>query len=378
MPRQILSIPVVLLLTCGLVADAAELAQRGKTPVQKSAYGQMPDGTAVDLYTLTNAQGVVAKVITLGGIITELHVPDRNGKLGDVVLGCDDLQTYLAGHPHFGCITGRFANRIAGAKFTLDGKDYSLFVNNGQASLHGGKKGFDKYVWKAAPVDGKTAVRLTHTSPDGDEGYPGTLNIAVTYTLTDKNELRIDYEATTDKATPINLTNHSYFNLGGHQSGNILDHEATLFADNYTPSDTGLIPTGKIAPVKGTPLDFTKPMKIGARIDELKGKDLPGGYDHNFVINNGGRALTLAALVYDPKSGRGMETHTTEPGIQLYTANFLKAQKGKGGAVYGQHGAFCLEAQHYPDSVHHDHFPSVILRPGQTYRQTTVYAFSTR
>ena len=370
----------VLLSLGGAVVPTAEGGGPMKPSVQRSDYGKMPDGTAVDLYTLTNGKGAVAKVITLGGIVTELHVPDRDGKLGDVVLGCDDLKTYLAGHPHFGCITGRFANRIAGAKFTLDGQEYTLLANNGRNAIHGGKKGLDKYVWKAAPVetaDG-AGVRLTHTSPDGDEGYPGNLRVTVTYTLTDKNALRIDYEATTDKATPVNLTNHSYFNLAGHNGGDILGHELSLFADRYTPSDKELIPTGAIEPVKGTPLDFTAPAKIGARIDQLKGEGKPGGYDHNFVINNGGKALTVAALAYDPRSGRGMEMHTTEPGVQLYTSNFLKSQKGKGGAVYGPHAAFCLEAQHYPDSVHRDNFPSVILRPGQTYRQTTVYAFTAK
>jgi aldose 1-epimerase len=367
----------VLGLTAAVVAGPAE---GGKSAVQKSAYGTLDDGTAVDLYTLTNSNGLVARVITYGGIVTELHVPDRDGKRGDVVLGCDDLKTYVAGHPFFGAITGRFANRIAGARFTLDGKEYKLFANNNGNSLHGGKKGLDKVVWKAQPVESKDgpALRLTYTSPDGDEGYPGNLSLVVTYTLTNRNALRIDYEATTDKATPVNLTNHSYFNLAGHNSGDVLGHELTLFADRYTPSDASLIPTGKIESVKGTPLDFTKPTRIGERIEQLKGPGKPGGYDHNYVINGGGKELARTAVVFEPKSGRLMEMHTTEPGVQLYTGNFLKDQKGKGGAVYQQHGGFCLEAQHYPDSVHHDNFPSVILRPGQTYRQTTIYSFSTK
>ncbi len=378
--RRVVCVTAVLILGLAAAAPAAERAKGGKPTVKKSDYGKLDDGTAVDLYTLTNGNGAAAKVITLGGILTELHVPDRDGKSGDVVLGCDDLKTYAAGHPFFGALTGRYANRIAGGKFTLDGKDYTLFVNNGPNSLHGGKKGFDKAVWHAEPRDTKdgASLRLTHTSPDGDEGYPGNLKVAVTYTLTDKNELRIAYEATTDKATPVNLTNHSYFNLGGHASGDVLGHEVTLMADNYTPGDKDLIPTGKIVPVKGTPLDFTSPAKIGDRIAQLKGEGLPGGYDHNYVINGGGKSLVLGARVHDPKSGRVLEMRTTEPGVQLYTANFLKDQKGKGGAVYAQHAGFCLETQHYPDSVHHDNFPSTILRPGQTYRQTTVYAFSTK
>ena len=370
---------VVLLLGMATAADSKQEGSKSvQAGIEKSVFGKTADGTSVDLYTLTNKNGLRAKIITYGALLTELHVPDRDGKFADVVLGFDDLKSYLGGHPFYGATVGRYANRIANAKFTLDGKEYTLFVNNGKHSLHGGKKGFDKVVWKAeeAKAEDGLAVRLQYTSPDGEEGYPGTLATTVTYTLTNDNALRIDYSATTDKATPVNLTNHSYFNLAGHGAGEILDHEVTILADNYTPADETLIPTGKIAPVKGTPLDFTTPHKIGARINEIKAD--PMGYDHNFVLNSGGKSLSLGARVYEPKTGRVMEMLTTEPGVQLYTGNFLDGSKGKGGAVYKQHAAVCLEAQHYPDSVNKPEFPSPILRPGKTYQQTTMYRFSTK
>jgi aldose 1-epimerase len=315
--------------------------------------------------------------MTYGGIVTELHVPDRAGQLADVVLGFDGPQGYLAGNPpYFGAICGRVANRIAGAKFTLDRKEYTLAANNGPNSLHGGRKGFDKVLWKAEPAPG-TAVKLSYLSRDGEEGYPGNLSTAVTYTLTDGNELKIDYAATTDKATPVNLTNHSYFNLGGAASGNILGHELMLAADRYTPVDDSLIPTGELKPVRGTPFDFTKPTLIGARIDQVKGD--PGGYDHNYVLNSGGQTLTLAARAVEPKSGRVLEMFTTEPGVQFYTGNYLDGSvKGKAGVAYQKHQGFCLEAQHFPDTVHHANFPSIILKPGKTYTQRTVYKFSAR
>ena len=374
MPRCVLSATVALFL--GLAAGAAEPAKGGKATVQKTDYGTLADGSAVDQYTLTNAHGLIAKVITYGGILTELHVPDKDGKITDVVLGCPDLKTYEAGHPHFGAITGRVANRIANAGFTLDGHDYKLAANNGPNTLHGGKKGFDKYVWKAEPVDARhgAAVRLTRTSPDGEENFPGKLKVAVTYTLTDKDELRIDYEATTDKTTLVNLTNHTYFNLAGHDSGTILDQEMMIAADQYTPGDATLIPTGKIESVADTPFDFRKPARIGARFKELK--DKPVGYDVNYVLNAHGKLSELAARAHDPKSGRVLEMYTTEPGVQFYTSNSLNRQKGKGGATYAQYAAFCLEAQHYPDAVHHENFPSIVLKPGETYKQTTVYKFS--
>jgi aldose 1-epimerase len=360
-------------LTGGPQAKGGEKVQAN---IQKMDFGKTSDGTPVDLYVLTNAKGMKAKIITYGIIITELHVPDKNGNTEDVVLGFDNLESYLAGHPFFGAIAGRVANRIAKGKFTLNGKEYKLFVNNGPNSLHGGRKGFDKVVWKGGPVKGANgaAVQFTYRSPDGEEGYPGNLDTTVTYTLTDQNELKIDYVATTDKPTPVNLTNHSYFNLDGAKTGNILGHELMLAADKYTPTDDTLIPTGEIKPVKGTPLDFTTPTVIGARFDQLKSD--PPGYDHNYVLNSEGKSLALAARARGPKSGRVMAMYTTEPGVQLYTGIHLNGKpKGKGGVVYQRYHGFCLEAQHFPDSVNHPNFPSVILDPGKTYKQTTVYKF---
>jgi aldose 1-epimerase len=341
-------------------------------------FGKTPDGTPVDLYVLTNGK-ITAKVMTYGATLTELIVPDRNGRLADVVLGFDNLAGYLAGHPYFGATTGRVANRIAKGQFTLDGKEYKLALNNPPNALHGGIKAFDKVVWKAQDVSGQAgpAVRFSYVSPDGEEGYPGSLSVSVTYTVTPENELKIDYSATTNKATPVNLTNHSYFNLAGPASGNILGHELMLAADQYTPGDDTMIPTGEIKSVKGTPLDFTNPTKIGAHIAEIPGE--PGGYDHNYVLRGGGQAPALAARVSEPVTGRVLEMFTTEPGVQFYTANFLDGSlKGKGGVVYKKNQAFCLEAQHFPDSVHHANFPTTILRPGEKYSQTTIYKFPTK
>lgn len=341
--------------------------------IAKSKFGNMLDGSPVELYTLSCGD-VTCKITNYGGIITELHVPDKNGKSGDVVLGFDNFQQYLtANHPFLGTIVGRYANRIAKGKFTLDGKTYSLAINNGPNHLHGGLKGFDKMVWKAVAVESKDApaLKLSYTSPDGQENYPGTLKMMVTYTVT-KNEVRIDYEAETDKATPINLTNHSYFNLAG--SGDIFGHELMVNAKEFTPSDDTLIPTGEIKSVQGTPLDFTEPKAIGKDFEKVV--NLPHrGYDHNFVLENGGK-VELAARVFEPKSGRVMEVLTDQPGIQLYTGNFLDETRGKGGSVFGRNGGFCLETQHYPDSVNHPNFPSTILRPGEKYRTTTVHRFS--
>jgi len=385
MPRRYFSATAMVIVLAAVLpaTEATDGQEKGsekmKPSVEKKLFGKTSDGTAVDLYVLTNANGMKAKVMTYGAILTELDVPDRDGKLGDVVLGFDNLQSYLAGHPHFGATTGRVANRIAKGKFSLDGKDYTLAVNNGPNSLHGGLKGFDKVVWKAQPNETPDAagVQLTYVSRDGEEGYPGNLTTVVTYMLTNQNELRIDYKATTDKPTPINLTNHSYFNLAGPQSGDILDHELELEADEYTPADDTLIPTGEIRSVKGTPLDFTKATKIGSRIAQVA--DKTGGYDHNFVLRSKGKKLELAARVHDPKTGRLMEMSTTEPGVQLYTANFLDGKlKGKDGVAFKKHQAFCLEAQHFPDSVNHPKFPSIILRPGETYTQTTVFKFSVK
>lgn len=340
-------------------------------------WGRTSDGQNVRLFTLRNRHGMVAKITSYGAILTELRVPDRQGKAANVVLGFDNLDQYLKGHPAFGAVIGRVANRIGNARFTLDGKEYPLAANNGANHIHGGRKGFDKFVWNAeatTSTDGASAV-FSRLSPDGEEGYPGNLKVKVTYTLTDDNELRIDYEATTDKPTPINLTNHSYFNLAG--SGDVLGHELEIAADQYTLSDEELIPTGELAPVRGTPLDFTKPEKIGARIQQLKPQ--PNGYDHNYVIRGGGSPLAFAARAYEPSSGRVLETWTTEPGVQLYTANWLDGKmKGVDGVTYVQHAGFCLETQHYPDSINKPTFPSVVLRPGQKFQSTTAFRFALR
>jgi aldose 1-epimerase len=338
-------------------------------------FGKTPDGTPVELYELTNGR-ITAKVMTYGGIVTELNVPDRQGNAADVVLGFETLDAYIARNPHFGALTGRVANRIAGASFTLDGKEYKLAANNGPNTLHGGKKGFDKVVWKAEDVSGPAgpAVKLTYVSPDGEEGFPGKLSVAVTYTVTQDDALKIDYSATTDKPTLVNLTNHSYFNLAGQTGGTILDHEMMIAADQYTAADDAYIPTGELKSVQGTPLDFTSPKALGARIAQIKGE--PGGYDHNYVIRPDKRSPALAARVREPSSGRVMEVFTTEPGVQLYTGNFLDGSVMGKGVVYKKHTGFCLETQHFPDSPHHPEFPSIVLRPGATYKTTTIYKFS--
>jgi aldose 1-epimerase len=361
-----------------LAAGAVLAADTPKAGITQKPYGKMPDGTAVEEYTLTNKNGVTMKVITLGGIVTELHVPDKDGKFADVCLGCSNLEEYLEGHPFFGAIAGRVANRIAKGKFTLGGKEYTLATNNGPNHLHGGMVGFDKRVWKAAPADlgDRKSLVLKYTSKDGEEGYPGNLDVTVTYVLNDANEWHISYKATTDKATPINLTQHAYFNLAGHASGTILDHLLTISADYYTPTDDTLIPTGKIDPVEGTPFDFRVPTPIGKNIKAIKAD--PQGYDLNYVLRGEAGELRAAAEVREPKSGRVMKVRTTEPGVQFYSGNFLDGkQKGKGGVKYSQYAGFCLETQHYPDSINQKAFPSVVLEPGKTYTHTTVYAFST-
>lgn len=348
--------------------------------VKKEKYGTTPDGQQVDLYTLTNSHGIEVQVINFGGIITSIRVPDRDGKVADIALGFDNLEGYLENKPYFGAIIGRYANRIANGKFTLDGKEYVLAKNNGTNSLHGGIKGFNKVVWTAEPFHEPQGegVKLTYLSKDGEEGYPGNLKVKVSYTLTDKNELIIDYEATTDKATPINLTNHSYFNLAGEGNGDVLAHQLQLNAESFTPIDKNLIPTGKIQPVKGTPLDFTQTTAIGARInDPYEQLVIAHGYDHNFVVNRKKDGLQFAARVHEPKSGRVLEVYTTQPGIQLYTGNFLDGTVvGKHGHAYKQREAFCLETQHYPDSPNHPGFPNTILRPGHAFHSQTVFKFS--
>jgi aldose 1-epimerase len=347
---------------------------------EEKPYGKLPDGTPITEHTLKNKAGVTAKVITYGGILTSLTVPDKDGKFADVVLGCDTLEGYSKDHSYFGANVGRCANRIANASFTLDGKEYKLFANNGKHSLHGGKVGFDKVVWKSEPVmtDAGPGVKLSYVSKDGEEGYPGTLNLTVIYTLTNGNALKIEYQATTDKPTVCNLAHHSYFNLAGHNSGNILDHELQVMAKTYTPGDDTLIPTGEIAPVAGTPFDFTALTPIGKRIKDIK--TTPPGYDLNYVIENPKtERLVTAAVVREPKSGRTMTVRTTEPGIQFYTGNFLDGKTaGKGGAVYNQYGALCLECQKFPDAIHKmgkEGWASPVLRPGETYKVTTIYDF---
>jgi aldose 1-epimerase len=343
--------------------------------LERSVFGTLENGAQVHEFKLINKQGALAKVVTYGATLTELSVPDRTGKLGDVVLGFDRLQGYRGRHPWFGSTVGRVANRIANGKFTLDQKEYSLELNNPPHHLHGGTRGLSHVIWDAEPLPGQEAVRFSYHSPDGNQGMPGNLDVTVTYCLTDRNELRLDYTAQTDAATPINLTNHSYFNL---DAGNdILGNVLYLNADYYTPVDATLIPTGEIAPVKGTPLDFTQPRMIGERIAQMKGD--PGGYDNNFVVNGRSGELRLAARVSDPGSGRQLEAWTTEPAIQFYSGNFLDGSiTGKRGVVYGKHSGFCLEAQHFPDSVNHPNFPSTILRPGKVYRQVTIYRFAVK
>ena len=337
----------------------------------------MPDGVAVLQYRLVNNHGLACKVITYGGIITELHVPDRTGGSGDIVLGCDTLEGYLKPTPYFGAIVGRVGNRIARGRFNLDGREYILAVNDGPNHLHGGLQGFDKRVWLSRYLETKTgpALELTYRSPDGEEGYPGNLDVTVVYHLTDRDELRIDYRAVTDRDTPVNLTNHTYWNLAGR--GTILGQIMTLRASRYTPVDDTLIPTGAIDPVAGSPMDFTRPKPIGRDLDQLTNK--PRGYDHNFVLDPDGKSPAWAAQVYDPPSGRVLEVLTDQPGVQFYTGNFLDGTiRGKAGVIYSQYDALCLETQHFPDAVHHPNFPSIILHPGETYRTGTTYRFSVR
>lgn len=372
---------VLALTLCGLgAACMPESSTAGSESVTQAPFGVTPDGQQVSLFTISNANGMEARVINLGGIIVSLTAPDREGNLEDVVLGFDSLDGYLAEHPYFGAIIGRYGNRIANGQFTVDGESYQLPVNNGPNSLHGGLRGFDKVVWDAEPFenDRGQGLILTYTSPDGEEGYPGNLQVRVTYTLTDENELIFDYHAVTDKATPVNLTQHSYFNLAGDGSGSILDHEVMLNASRLTVADTTLIPTGELRSVEGTPFDFRQPHRIGERIaaddEQLR---FAGGYDHNFVIDRAaGDSLVLAARVYEPTSGRVMEVLTTEPGVQFYTGNFLDGTlTGKNGVVYDTRTGLCLETQHFPDSPNQPSFPNTILRPGEEYRSTTVYRF---
>jgi aldose 1-epimerase len=353
----------------------------GQAKVTKESFGKTPDGQNVNIYTLTNSRGAEVKITNYGGIVTALKVPDLKGTLGDIVLGFDNLDDYLKGTPYFGALIGRYGNRIAKGRFTLDGVEYKLAVNNGENHLHGGIRGFDKAVWTALPlkIPNGAALRLTYLSKDGEEGYPGNLSVKVIYTLTNANELKIEYSASTDRDTVVNLTHHSYFNLAGQGNGDILNHRLFINAARFTPTDAGSIPTGELRSVHGTPFDFTRATAIGARInqddEQLK---LAKGYDHNFVLNGKMGTLRRAARVLEPSSGRVLEVWTTEPGIQFYTGNFLDGTlTGKDGKVYQQRYGFCLETQHYPDSPNKPKFPTTVLRKGGRYHTVTIYRFST-
>jgi aldose 1-epimerase len=372
---------LTLLSVLGLSLASAPAPAQPRPGVGVAPFGTLPSGEPVQVYTLTNANGLEVRAIDFGGVILSLRVPDREGLLDDVVLGFDELAPYTDRSPYFGSLIGRYGNRIREGRFELDGRTYALAVNNGPNHLHGGVRGFDKRLWRAEPFEraGEVGVTFSYTSPDGEEGYPGTLDVRVTYTLTDRDELAFEYHATTDRATPVNLTQHTYFNLTGDGGRDILGHELMLNASHFTPVDATLIPTGEIVHVFGGPFDFTSPTAIGARIgaddEQLRHG---GGYDHNFVLNGGPEGeMRLAARVHEPMSGRVMEVHTTEPGVQFYAGNFLDGTlTGKGGVVYRHRTGFCLETQHFPDSPNVPHFPSTILRPGEVYRSRTVYAFS--
>lgn len=374
-PFTAIALSVLIVLLWGLNTSAMVRLQ-----IKKQPFGVTATRETVELYTLTNSNGMEARIMTYGGAVVSLTVPDRQGKLGDVVLGYETLDGYLKNSPYFGAIIGRYGNRIGKGSFSLNGKQYTLPKNNGENTLHGGIKGFDKVVWKAQEVKGKESVglSLTYLSKDGEEGFPGNLSATVVYTLTDNNELKIEYSARTDKATVVNLTNHSYFNLAGE--GSILNHALMINANKFTPVGSGLIPTGELRGVKGTPMDFIEPTVIGARIDQQDDQLIFGkGYDHNWVLNNTTGGLALAARVYEPGSGRVMEITTTEPGLQFYSGNFLDGSiTGKGAAVYKYRYGLCLETQHFPDSPNKPGFASTVLKPGQRYRSTTIYKFSVK
>jgi len=365
---------VVLLFACVVIANA-------QAKISKQSFGTA-DGQPVDLYTLTNRKGLEAKITNYGGIVVSLKVPDRSGKFADVVLGFNDLDSYLKEHPFFGTAVGRYANRIAKGRFTLNGVEYKLAVNNGENHLHGGIKGFDKKVWTAEEISSTAgpAVRMTYLSKDGEEGYPGNLSVTMVYTLTNTNELRIDYTATTDKDTVLNLTHHSYFNLAGEGNGDILNHKLELNSSRFTPTDAGSIPTGELRSVVRTPFDFQTPTAIGARINQDDEQiKFGGGYDHNYVVNGRMGRMRMAAEVTEPTTGRIMQVWTTEPGVQLYTGNFLDGTlAGKSGKNYQRRYGFCLETQHYPDSPNKPNFPTTTLKKGATFKSTTIYRFSAK
>ncbi|MDR9407742.1 MAG: aldose epimerase family protein [Balneolaceae bacterium] len=367
-PIQLLS--AILLLTA-FFACTSEQDQTADQQIETEEFGTMDDGRSVELFTLTNENGMKVSITNYGGIVTSIRVPDNDGNIEDVVLGFDDLEKYKAGHPFFGAIAGRYANRIANGQFELNGEVYELARNNGENHLHGGNEGFDKKLWDAEVNEDENSVTLSYLSPDGEEGYPGNLDVDVTYTLTENNELQIDYHATTDKATVVNLTNHSYFNLSGDPSQGILDHLLTIQADRYTPVDEGLIPTGELRAVGGTPFDFTEPETVGARIESI-----PPGYDHNYVLNNPNSGVRKITTVEHEESGRIMEVYTDQPGVQLYTGNFLDGSiTGHHRVPIEQYAALCLETQTFPDSPNKPDFPTPVLNPGETYETTTIYQF---
>lgn len=368
--------PFALVVALAAVLVAATLPTPALAGVVRTPFGKTRDGQPVSLFTCTNAHGSVLKMTDYGATVVSLTVPDRNGKRADVVLGFTSLDGYLGDHPYFGTTVGRYANRIAKGHFTLDDKPYKLALNNGPNTLHGGKKGFNRYVWHATPVQEKGAcgVRFERVSPSGEEGYPGTLRVSATYLWTDKNTLHIAFDATTDAPTPVNLTNHAYWNLAGAGQGDILGQVLTLDSDVYLPVDSTLIPTGQFAEVRGTPFDFTTATPIGRHLNEVKSQ--PVGFDHCYVLRNQTGRLAAAAHVEDPQSGRVMEMWTTQPGVQFYTGNFLDGSPANGG--FKQHTAFCLESQHYPDSPNRPDFPNTVLRPGERYHQVTEYRFTTR
>ncbi len=362
-----------------LAEKSAEMAK----PMEKKVFGTTADGKTADLYTLKNKNGMQVSITNFGATVVSIMAPDKTGKMADVALGYDDLAGYELNKNYLGVLVGRYGNRIAHGKFSIDGTEYTLAKNNGDNSLHGGIKGFNKAMWEAKDVSkgGEAAVEMKYVSKDGEEGYPGNLSVTVVYTLTNKNELKIDYSATTDKKTVVNLTNHTYFNLAGQGNGDILKHELMINADTFTPVDSGLIPTGELKKVEGTPFDFRKATAIGARVDANDEQiRLGGGYDHNFVLNRQkATGLSLAARVSDPASGRTMEVWTTEPGVQFYTGNFLDGSfKGKGGIAYQKRTALCLETQHFPDSPNHPSFPTTLVKPGEKYHTTTVYKFEAK
>lgn len=365
-------------LVAASITGCALMSNSPKGTITESAFGKLPDGTPVELYTLRNSHGMEATIMTYGGIVTSLKVPDKNGQFSDVVLGYDNLDGYLKSTPYFGALIGRYGNRIAKGKFSLDGVEYTLATNNLPNALHGGLRGFDKVVWTARPLptaNGPSLI-LTYVSRDGEEGYPGNLLVTAVYSVTENNELKVEFTATTDRDTVVNLTHHSYFNLRG--SGDVLGHVVYINADKFTPVDSTLIPTGELRPVAGTPFDFRKPTTIGARIGNTNDQQIAfgGGYDHNWVLNKTGNELSLAASVYEPTNGRTMEVWTTEPATQFYSGNFLDGSiTGKGGWTYQFRDGFCFEPQHYPDSPNHPEFPTTELKPGETYQNTIIYKF---